>query len=97
SDGTAEAVELARDAKTAGAAGVLVFPPTLFMWGAQLKAEMPLRHFGEIADKADLPIVVFQYPPASGIGYTPEILERLAMIPRVVAVKEWSNDIVAFE
>ncbi|MBI4254049.1 MAG: dihydrodipicolinate synthase family protein, partial [Candidatus Rokubacteria bacterium] len=36
-DGTAEAVELARDAKAAGAAGVLVFPPTLFMWGAQQK------------------------------------------------------------
>src|SRR5206468_8630269 len=32
SDGTAEAVELARDVKSLGAAGVLVFPPTLFMW-----------------------------------------------------------------
>src|SRR5215468_11977120 len=40
SDGTAEAVELARDAKRAGAAGVLVFPPTVFMWGAQLKPDM---------------------------------------------------------
>src|SRR5262245_45362309 len=30
SDGTREAVDLARDAKRAGAAGVLVFPPTLF-------------------------------------------------------------------
>src|ERR1043166_4578959 len=46
-DGPAEAVELARDAKSAGAAGVLVFPPTLFMWGAQLKPDMVLRHFSE--------------------------------------------------
>ena len=44
-DGTAEAVALARDARSAGAAGLLVFPPTLFMWGAQLKPEMALRHF----------------------------------------------------
>src|SRR5262245_65951951 len=29
SDGTAEAVELARDAKNLGAVGVLVFPPTV--------------------------------------------------------------------
>src|SRR5882724_2657384 len=42
SDGTQEAVELARDAKRAGATGVLVFPPTVFMWGAQLKPEMVL-------------------------------------------------------
>src|SRR5436853_4343170 len=59
SDGTAEAVELARDAKRAGAAGVLVFPPTLFMWGGQLKPDMVLRHFSEIASGADLPIIVF--------------------------------------
>src|SRR2546423_12529937 len=97
SDGTAEAVELARDARGAGAAGVLVFPPTLFMWGAQLKPDMVLRHFSEIAAGADLPIIVFEYPPASGIGYVPETLARLCEIPQVAGVKDWSTDIVAFE
>jgi len=97
SDGTQDAVDLARDARAAGAAGVLVFPPTLFMWGAQLKPDMVLRHFSEIAARADIPIVVFEYPPASGIGYAPETLARLAEIPRIVAVKDWSNEIVAFE
>ena len=96
-DGTREAVELARDARAAGAAGVLVFPPTLFMWGAQLKPDMVLRHFSEIAAGVDLPIVVFEYPPASGIGYAPETLARLTEIPQIAAVKDWSNDIVAFE
>src|SRR5437764_4283303 len=97
SDGTQEAVDLARDARDAGAAGVLVFPPTLFMWGAQLKPDMVLRHFSEIASRADLPIVVFEYPPASGIGYAPETLGRLCEIPQVAGVKDWSNEIVAFE
>jgi len=97
SDGTQDAVDLARDARTAGAAGVLVFPPTLFMWGAQLKPDMVLRHYSEIASRADLPIVVFEYPPASGIGYSPVTLARLAEISQIVAVKDWSNEIVAFE
>ena len=97
SDGTLEAVDLARDAQAAGAAGLLVFPPTLFMWGAQLKPDMVLRHFQTIADAVDLPIVVFEYPPASGIGYAPETLARLCEISQVAAVKDWSNDIVAFE
>jgi 4-hydroxy-tetrahydrodipicolinate synthase len=96
-DGTAEAVTLARDARAEGAAGVLVFPPTLFTWGAQAKPDMVVRHFTEIAERADLPIVVFEYPPVSGIGYAPETLARLAEIPLVAAVKDWSNDIVAFE
>ena len=97
SDGTAEAVELARDARRAGAAGVLVFPPTLFMWGAQVKPDMVIRHFSEIAAGADLPIIVFEYPPASGIGYAPETLARLCEIPQVAGVKDWSNDAVSFE
>ena len=96
-DGTQEAVTLALDAKALGAAGVLVFPPTLFMWGAQAKPDMVVRHFSEIAERADLPIIVFEYPPASGIGYAPDTLARLAEIPQVAAVKDWSNDMVAFE
>lgn len=96
-DGTLEAVELARDARTAGAAGLLVFPPTLFMWGAQAKPDMVLRHFQTLADAVDLPLIVFEYPPASGIGYRPETLAELCKIPTVAGVKDWSNDIVSYE
>jgi 4-hydroxy-tetrahydrodipicolinate synthase len=56
-----------------------------------------IRHFSEIAAGADLPIIVFEYPPASGIGYAPETLARLCEIPQVAGVKDWSNEIVAFE
>jgi 4-hydroxy-tetrahydrodipicolinate synthase len=97
SDGTLEAVDLARDARAAGAAGLLIFPPTLFMWGAQVKPDMVLRHFQILADRVDLPLVVFEYPPASGIGYSPDTLAELCKIPTVVAVKDWSSDIVAYE
>ena len=96
-DGTHEAIELARDADSAGAAGALVFPPTLFMWGAQMKSDMVVRHFSALADAVALPLVVFEYPPSSGIGYSPETLGELCKIPSVIAVKDWSNDIVAFE
>jgi 4-hydroxy-tetrahydrodipicolinate synthase len=96
-DNTREAVEMAREAKALGAAGVLVFPPTPFMWGAQLRPEMALAHFRAIAGAVDVPIVVFEYPPASGIGYSPETLAELARIEAVVAVKDWSNDMVALE
>jgi 4-hydroxy-tetrahydrodipicolinate synthase len=96
-DGTQEAVELARDAAAAGASGLLVFPPTPFMWGAQQKPDMVSRHFSELADRVDVPLIVFEYPPASGIGYSPETLGELCKIPSVAAVKDWSNDIVAFE
>lgn len=97
-DSTLEAVALAQDARAEGARGLLIFPPTLFMWGGQLRPELAIRHVARVADAVDLPIVVFQYPTASGIGYGAETLARLVLeVERVVAVKEWSNDIVAFE
>lgn len=96
-DGTMQAIALARDAKAEGATAILVFPPTLFMWGAERRPEIVFRHFATIAEAVDLPIVVFQYPPASGIGYSPETLAKLTEISQVVGVKDYSNDIVAFE
>ena len=96
-DSTLEAIEMARDAKSEGASGLLIFPPTLFMWGAQLRPEMVYRHFALITEAVDLPMVAFQYPPVSGIGYNPDTLVKLTEIPQIVAIKEWSNDIVAFE
>src|SRR5256886_13994993 len=81
SDGTQEAVALAGDAKAESAAGGLGFPPTLFMWGAPAKPEMARRPFSEIAEKAGLPIVVFEDPPASGIGYSPETPPGVARDP----------------
>src|SRR2546425_11127445 len=43
-DGTQEAVALARDAKAQGAAGGLVVPPTLSMWGPHVRSEIAHRH-----------------------------------------------------
>jgi len=97
SDGTQEAIALARDAKAAGASGLLVFPPTIFMWGAQVKPDMVLRHFSTLADGVDLPLIVFEYPLVSGMGYSHETLAELCKIPTVVGVKDWSNDIVSYE
>lgn len=96
-DGTAQAVEYARDAEREGADVLLVFPSVAFMSGAQHRPEMVFAHHASIADASGLPIVVFQYPPRTGFGYSTETLVRLAEIPNVIAVKEWGLDIVAFE
>jgi 4-hydroxy-tetrahydrodipicolinate synthase len=96
-DSTLDAVELARDAKAEGANGLLIFPPSLFMFGVHDHPTMVYRYYAAIADAVDLPMVVFQYPLALGLGYQEETLVKLTEIEQVVAVKEWSNDILAFE
>ena len=79
--------------KRAGADALLVFPPNTLMLGGQLRPEMALAHYGAIADAVDLPLILFQYPLETGLGYPFETFMKLIeKIPTIRAVKDWCND-----
>jgi 4-hydroxy-tetrahydrodipicolinate synthase len=92
-DGSQQAAEIARMAEAAGASALLVFPPNSMSMGGQLRPEMALAHFSTIADATDLPIILFQYPMLSNLGYPFEtLLKLLDAIPTIRAIKDWCND-----
>ena len=52
---------------------------------------MVLTHFKTIGDATDLPLIVFQYPLATGQGYPAATLERLFdEVPTIRAIKDWT-------
>jgi 4-hydroxy-tetrahydrodipicolinate synthase len=88
-DGSLEAARIARRAQLGGASALLVFPPAPFTLGQS--AEMALAHFKTISDATDLPLIVFQYPLATGQGYPAATLERMFdEVPTIRAIKDWS-------
>ena len=88
-DGSLEAARIARRAQAGGASALLVFPPAPFALGQS--AAMALAHFRTIADATDLPLIVFQYPLATGQGYLAATLERLFdEVPTIRAIKDWT-------
>jgi 4-hydroxy-tetrahydrodipicolinate synthase len=92
-DGSHLAARLARRAAAGGAGALLVFPPNGMAWGGQLRPEMALAHFMTIADATDLPLILFQYPLAGGLGYPFETLLRLLdEVPQIRAIKDWSAE-----
>lgn len=92
-DGSAAAVEVARMAAREGASALLVFPPNSMSMGGQLRPDMAVRHFKMIADATDLPLILFQYPAATGLGYPfATMLQIFDEVPSVVAIKDWCND-----
>ncbi len=92
-DGSHEAARIARMAEQGGASALLVFPPQSMTMGGQLRPEMALAHFRTIAGATDLPIIAFQYPMGSGLGYPLDTLLALAaQVPAIRAVKDWCND-----
>jgi 4-hydroxy-tetrahydrodipicolinate synthase len=94
---TADAIDQVRDAERHGARAALIFPPTVFVGGANRAPDVPIRFFRDIAVATSFPLVVFQFPPAGGWGYPPETLARICEIPEVVGIKEGSADLVAYE
>jgi 4-hydroxy-tetrahydrodipicolinate synthase len=92
-DGSLEAARIARMAEAEGASALLVFPPNSMAAGGQLRPEMALAHFRTIAAATDLPIILFQYPASTGLGYPFETLMRLVdEVPTIRAVKDWCAD-----
>ncbi len=88
-----EAAQLAAMASAGGADCLLVFPPESMTLGGQRRPEMAVEHFARIADVSDLPIVLFQYPLASGLGYPLDTLLQLCdRFPQIRAIKDWCND-----
>ena len=97
-DGSHEAARLAAMSDEAGASALLVFPPNSMAMGGHLRPEMAIEHFSRIADASDLPIIAFQYPMTSGLGYPFETLLRLfEKVPSIQAMKDWSNDAMLHE
>lgn len=97
-DGSAKAARIAADAEAAGADALLVFPSVVFDGGSQLRPDMAFAHYAAIADATSLPMIAFIYPSTSGLRLGTDAVVRICSeIDNVVAVKEWSNDIVAYE
>ena len=88
-DGSFQAQRLAKMATEGGASALLVFPSGIFAHGQ--RPEMAVEHFRRIADVTDLPLIVFQYPLATGQGYPLQtLLQIVEAVPTVCAIKDWS-------
>src|SRR2546427_7157647 len=91
-DGSLEAARIAKMAEQGGASALLVFPPGIYTFGQ--RPEMALAHFKRIADATDLPLILFQYPLATGQGYPKDTLLKLCEeVPTVRAIKDWIGNV----
>lgn len=87
--GTREVQDTARYAATAGASAVLVLP------SYYIKASPAgiHAHFARVADAAPIPIVAYNNAGRTGITLDLAVLEKLATIPSIVALKECERDL----
>ncbi|ACI49903.1 dihydrodipicolinate synthase [Gluconacetobacter diazotrophicus PA1 5] len=84
SNSTAEAVGMARHAKSVGADGVLVVAP----YYNKPTQEGLYRHFMTVADATDLPLIIYNIPGRSVVDISVETMARMAQHARIVGVKD---------
>jgi 4-hydroxy-tetrahydrodipicolinate synthase len=89
SNSTAEAIDLTRHAKDAGAAAALVVTP----YYNKPTQEGLFRHYQAIADSVDLPIIIYNIPGRSVIDMSVDTMARLAKLPNIIGVKDATADL----
>jgi len=94
---TAEATQRAREAEAAGADCAVLFPFPQFGAGGGNDPAAGPAYVQAVAEAVRIPISIFQYPRAGGAGFSTAVLVKIAQIPGVIAVKEGSGDVAAYE
>ena len=88
---TAHSIELAHQARAAGADALLVVTP----YYSKPSQEGVLAHFTAVADAGGLPVMLYDIPGRSGIPIAVETLRRAAEHPLIDAVKDAKSDLEA--
>ena len=88
---TSHSIELAKQAQSAGANGLLVVTP----YYSKPSQDGIRAHVEMIADSTELPVMLYDIPGRSGVPMESETLIRMGEHPRVLAVKDAKGDIAA--
>ncbi len=85
---TPAAAAYARDAEEIGVDGLMVLPAMVYV----PQPEELAAHFRMVAEATSLPIMLYNNPPAYRTSIDFNVLEQLAAIPNIVAIKESAPD-----
>lgn len=82
---TYETISLSRHAKESGADGVVIINPYYY----KLNDNALFKHYAQIAEQVDLPIMLYNFPGITGQDLSPEFLLKLAKTyPNIVGLKD---------
>jgi len=85
---TDETVEITKHAKKSGADAALIVTP----YYNKPTQEGLYRHYKTVAEKVDIPIVLYNVPGRTAVNMLPATVARLAEIKNIVAIKEATGD-----
>lgn len=92
SNDTMTALGLATSAKKSGVDGILMVTP----YYNKTTQKGLIQHFSYVADRVDVPMILYNVPSRTGVGITAETYKELSKHPNINGVKEASGDFSLF-
>jgi len=89
---TMTALRLATSAKASGVDGILMVTP----YYNKTTQRGLIKHFTYVADRVDVPMILYNVPSRTGIGIAAETYKELSRHPNINGVKEASGDFSLF-
>jgi 4-hydroxy-2-oxoglutarate aldolase len=90
-ESTRATIAATRRAAAAGVDAVLVRTPSFFK--PQMTTDAFVRHYTEVADASPVPVMLYNVTLYTGVNLLPDAVERLAVHPNIVGIKESGSDI----
>jgi 4-hydroxy-2-oxoglutarate aldolase len=90
-ESTRATIAATRRAAAAGVDAVLVRTPSFFK--SQMTTEVFVRHYTEVAEASPVPVLLYNVSMFTGVNLQPDAVERLAVHPNIVGIKESGSDI----
>jgi 4-hydroxy-2-oxoglutarate aldolase len=90
-ESTRATIDATRRAAAAGVDAVLVRTPSFFK--PQMTTDAFVRHFTEVADASPVPVLLYNVTLYTGVNLLPDAVERLAVHPNIIGIKESGSDI----
>ena len=91
-ESTVATIAATRRAADLGADAVLVRTPASY--NTRMTPDALFRHFTAVADASPVPVLLYNYPAATGVNLMPETVGRLAEHPNIAGIKETGTDVV---
>lgn len=90
-ESTRATIEATRRAAAAGVDAVLVRTPSFFK--SQMTTDVFVRHYTDVAESSPIPLLLYNVTMFTGVNLQADAVERLAVHPNIVGIKESGSDI----
>ncbi|KAF0141337.1 MAG: dihydrodipicolinate synthase/N-acetylneuraminate lyase [Stygiobacter sp.] len=91
SDSVKETVSLTNESAERGADYALILTPSFYK--SEMKPAAYIKYFYAVADRTNIPVIIYNVPKFTGVDIEPETVAQLAKHPNIVGIKNSAENL----